>query len=329
MNKITFSFGKNWSQYAETIDAHVVETAKQTLANWLGEDTIARSKIVDIGSGSGLSSRALIELGCKELIAFDYDPASVATTTHVLKQFPDTSIKVFQGSILDMDLVKKYEESCDIVHSWGVLHHTGEMWKAIDNASKFCAREAYFFIALYQAGHKYEEHLRDKVAYNAMSENEKIEFVEKTLGGHLKSVSRISTRNSRGMNEYHDLIDWYGGLPYEVAYPSEVILYLAKRGFRPLRLFGQQQGGCTEYLFKNTGEELSDLLSANFQWGHCSEQNATTQTFQERLSADLSTAVAECQRESQSAILQLRKTTDSIVGCARRAGSLILKGRSS
>jgi 2-polyprenyl-3-methyl-5-hydroxy-6-metoxy-1,4-benzoquinol methylase len=25
--------------------------------------------------------------------------------------------------------------SCDVVYSWGVLHHTGAMWKALENAA--------------------------------------------------------------------------------------------------------------------------------------------------------------------------------------------------
>ena len=39
----------------------------------------------------------------------------------------------------------------DIVYSWGVLHHTGEMWRAIENAALPIAPNGVFYIALYSS----------------------------------------------------------------------------------------------------------------------------------------------------------------------------------
>ncbi len=106
MDKITFSFGKNWAEYADTVDAQAIETAKRTLKEWLGQERIAQSKIIDIGSGFGFSSRSLIELGCQDLVAFDYDQASVATTRKLLNNCTAEKLDIFHGSILDANLVE-------------------------------------------------------------------------------------------------------------------------------------------------------------------------------------------------------------------------------
>ncbi len=44
MDKITFSFGKNWAEYADTVDAQAIETAKRTLKEWLGQERIPNRK---------------------------------------------------------------------------------------------------------------------------------------------------------------------------------------------------------------------------------------------------------------------------------------------
>jgi hypothetical protein len=55
---------------------------------------------------------------------------------------------VLQGSVLDENFMRGLEPA-DIVYSWGVLHHTGDMWGAIRNASIPLKRGGVFFIALY------------------------------------------------------------------------------------------------------------------------------------------------------------------------------------
>ena len=39
----------------------------------------------------------------------------------------------------------------DIVYSWGVLHHTGDVWHAIENAASRVKPGGIFYIALYSA----------------------------------------------------------------------------------------------------------------------------------------------------------------------------------
>jgi 2-polyprenyl-6-hydroxyphenyl methylase/3-demethylubiquinone-9 3-methyltransferase len=90
---------------------------------------------LDIGSGSGLFSLAARRLGAK-VHSFDYDPQSVSCTKELKQRyFPnDSDWTIGQGSVLDVDYIKSLGKF-DIVYSWGVLHHTGALWQALDNAS--------------------------------------------------------------------------------------------------------------------------------------------------------------------------------------------------
>jgi hypothetical protein len=52
------------------------------------------------------------------------------------------------------------------------------------------------------------------------------------------------------MNIYHDLVDWYGGLPYEVASVSEVVQFCQERGLERQRVLERTDGANSVYLFR-------------------------------------------------------------------------------
>ena len=144
-----FRFGDNWRSFLSTLDDERIEFATDSLKQWLDTTSLEGKSFLDIGSGSGLFSLAARKLGAS-VTSFDFDPASVACTTELRSRyFPDDPHwTVLQGSVLDDAFVTSLARA-DITYSWGVLHHTGSLWRAIEIAQKTVAPSGLFFIAIY------------------------------------------------------------------------------------------------------------------------------------------------------------------------------------
>src|SRR2546421_3606687 len=144
-----FRFGENWQRYvSEYLTPERERIAAESLASLIESD-LSGKVFLDIGCGSGLFSLCAHRAGAREVISFDVDRDSVAATRslHESVGAPE-SWRVIHGSILDEDLVESLPRA-DVVYSWGVLHHTGEMWLAIRNAAGLVAEGGLFCIAIY------------------------------------------------------------------------------------------------------------------------------------------------------------------------------------
>jgi len=264
-----FEFGKNWSRFLEGVrDEHVV-TAESSLKRMLDIDSLAGLRFLDIGSGSGLFSLAARRLGAR-VHSFDYDPQSVACTAELRRRYfsDDAHWVVEEGSALDADYLAGLGHF-DIVYSWGVLHHTGHMWQALENAQLPVAPGGRLFIAIYNDnGSKSRRWAQIKHAYNnlprfvrapfallAMTPNETKSFLRAALDGRPGEYLRswVKPDDFRGMSRWHDIVDWVGGYPYEFATPEQIFDYYRERGFTLTKLKCGGVGlGCNEFVFVKT-----------------------------------------------------------------------------
>jgi 2-polyprenyl-6-hydroxyphenyl methylase/3-demethylubiquinone-9 3-methyltransferase len=257
-----FEFGANWAAFLSRLDENRIQTAEASLKEMLELDRLDGMTFLDVGSGSGLFSLAARRLGAR-VTSFDFDPKSVACTSELKQRYfeGDALWTIGTGSILDRDFVAGLPKS-DIVYSWGVLHHTGEMWKAIENALNLVAPSGMLYISIYndQGGAsrrwtkikrlyvKTPRHLRWAILLPAFGRLWGPTFVRDTLKRRPTSTWR--SRRARGMDPWRDLIDWVGGYPFEVAKPEEVFDFCTERGFRLRKLKTCGGGlGCNEFVF--------------------------------------------------------------------------------
>lgn len=254
-----FSFGENWQRFLDELHPLALERMATYVADWLGED-LRDCALVDIGSGQGMTSLVAYQAGAC-VTSIDIDPASVAATDRLRHFAGDPECwRTIEGSILDLGLIEQLG-TFDVVASWGVLHHTGDLWTAIDNAAAMVNPGGRLWIALYTRTRKSWRSLRTKRLYNRTPRS--LRRLVRGLYAAPKLASMALSRDfspirryheERGMSWWRDIEDWLGGLPYEVAGPGEVLARLRPRGFELVRLHDAQWEGDNDvYLFERHG----------------------------------------------------------------------------
>ena len=239
-DEITFSFGENWRDYLEHADEGALARAAEDIDTWIGLAQLRGATAIDVGSGSGIHSTVLHEAGVSRLVSMDVDPHSVHATRIMRERAGEpASWEIVEGSVLDADFLASLGGPFEFVYSWGVLHHTGDLWAAMENTVELVAPGGALWIALYAKGPNYGRDLKLKQTYNRAGKLRKRIMIYgdirrrmwKRLRRHQNPLA-WNEKKSRRMNTYHDIIDWYGGLPYEVASPEEVEEFLVERGFK-------------------------------------------------------------------------------------------------
>jgi SAM-dependent methyltransferase len=232
-----FTFGTNWIDYVnKTLNASIVMTHQNDLqANLTAAGiSIQNAKVFDIGCGSGLSSLSFLNLGAQSVYSIDVDEKSIEATNITKRNFANNSAN---WTIEKRSIFSPPKEKFSLVYSWGVLHHTGHLWRAVRNAAECVAPNGYIYLALYVSGPLFPFHLIQKQNFFRAGREEKLKILYSYLGG---SVDMFNIDN-RGMNRFHDAIDWLGGLPYEVCSPTQLIDFLPN--FRLLSLVNGAEGG--------------------------------------------------------------------------------------
>lgn len=261
-DELRYGFGKNWANFVkEKLSDEVVESSRAHMATLMKANDLAGKTFLDIGCGSGIHSLAALRMGAERIISFDYDQDSVTTTQRVREWAGSPeNWTVFQGSVLDKALMNSIEKA-DIVYSWGVLHHTGSMWEAVENAAIPLKPGGVFYIALYSSDNYVDPPpaywLDLKRRYNRAGPLRKaimeFQFAYRShIGPALRAgqnpLQTIRAYGARGMSYWTDVKDWLGGYPMEFAGLAETQAFVREKA--GLELVNLKTGeGCTEYVF--------------------------------------------------------------------------------
>lgn len=263
-----FAFGRNWARFLASVNEDRIQVAQDSLRSLLRRDDLSGCRFLDAGSGSGLFSLAAHRLGAA-VTSFDVDPDSVASTQELKRRFGQDAAgwRVLYGSLLDQAFLDTLGEF-EVVYCWGVAHHTGSMWTAIENLSSLVKTDGSLVLAIYN------DQLYISRAWGAVKRVYQrlpvflrplyvvaigfASFAKRLVVTILACMLRLFTlRNpfvplmnwaretqSRGMHGWYDLV---GGWPFEVARPEAVFRFMRDRGFMLQELTTSVGHGCNEF----------------------------------------------------------------------------------
>jgi SAM-dependent methyltransferase len=256
-----FDFGDNWAQYAEGVTETHVARATVALTRLVGPGLAGKS-FLEIGCGSGIHSLAALRLGAASIVAFDIDARAVETARALLSHYwRESNWRVEQRSIFD---VAPGSLQADVVYSWGVLHHTGDMWTALERATSLVSPRGHLVIALYRKTPmcpfwRIEKRLyaHGPPWYRRAAEAGFTALFTAALAATGRNPRRYIENygSARGMDFATDIRDWLGGYPYQSAAPAEVRRRMEAKGFTQAQFFpcktrfGLLGVGCDEYVF--------------------------------------------------------------------------------
>ena len=259
-----FAFGENWMKFIREIDERHIIQAENSLKEMLEIQHLNGRTFLDVGCGSGLFSLAAKRLGAI-VFSFDCDPKSVACAQELKKRYfeNDNEWTIDLGSVLDSKYLKDLGKF-DIVYSWGVLHHTGNMYSALKNVILNVEVKGKLFIALYNDQGR-QSKLWWKIKKFYVTQPKILRWIV-IVPAYIKLwgpatirdlilLRPFSTwnayRKNRGMSPHIDVIDWIGGFPFEVSKPEEIFSFYKNLGFNLCVLKTIAGGhGCNQFVFQ-------------------------------------------------------------------------------
>jgi 2-polyprenyl-6-hydroxyphenyl methylase/3-demethylubiquinone-9 3-methyltransferase len=201
-------------------------------------------------------------MGARGDLGVDIDPQCVTASRQLLQAWKGVG-RVEMRSVFDLDTER--DGFFDIVYSWGVLHHTGDLWRAVRCATQMVGPKGYLVLAVYRRTPLCGFWSIEKRLYAhgpawfrkvAQTVFKALFTVGLLAQGRNPSTYVRSYRSNRGMDWNHDVHDWLGGWPYQSATPDEVTGFVKELGFAPVRalthdakVFGLFGSHCDEFVF--------------------------------------------------------------------------------
>jgi 2-polyprenyl-6-hydroxyphenyl methylase/3-demethylubiquinone-9 3-methyltransferase len=274
-----FAFGANWWRFLSRLTESQIATAEESIQALFHRERLDGLTFFDVGCGSGLFSLAANRLGAK-VLSIDFDPQSVACAEELRNRYGSgAGWEIAQGSARDPDFMASHG-TFDVIYSWGVLHHTGDMWTAIDITSKAVKPGGHFCLSIYNDQGAWSDRWKFvKKSYVAAPSFLKPLIVLAVAAGYecyaipintLRSITRVLRlknplppwqewfrsrfgQKERGMTYWTDMVDWVGGWPFEVAKPEEIFRFLRDRGFilTEMTTVGGRLG-CNQLVFRKS-----------------------------------------------------------------------------
>ena len=256
-----FDFGQNWKNFSKNkLDEQKIKQAQNDFIELVKGIELKNKTFIDIGFGQGLGLLTSAKLGA-EPVGVDINKKCEETLELNKVHFPElkeVNIPVIVGSVLDKEILQQIRntyKTYDVIHSWGVLHHTGNMWKAIDNCCQLINPTGKFILAIYNKHWSSKPWYYIKKLYNYSPGIIKrlmvyffyvVIFLAKFL-----VTFKNPLKKDRGMNFYYDVVDWIGGYPYEYASKNQVVSYMQIKGFDLIRYRAAEvPTGCNEFIFE-------------------------------------------------------------------------------
>lgn len=208
--------------------------AVSKLREEFGVESFDGMRFLDLGCDGGVFSLAAYQLGADEVVSVgDAEEVSLSDRLRESEQTDRWSIQ--RGNVLDDAFVDELG-AFDAVYCWDVVHHTGAMWDAIDNATKTVAAGGTLCLGVYneKRGGLYDSRRAHQLKriYSVLPPIGQ-DLLVYAWGGAILAYRLFAHRQPPGeyissVDDRHghtfwtDIREWVGRLPFEYATPEAV-----------------------------------------------------------------------------------------------------------
>lgn len=143
------NFGLQWNEFSkvqiDSLNGSDESEKRLLLQSNLKPEFFKGKTVLEVGAGCGRFTEILLKFGAK-VIALDYSTAIDANKKNNLKDEKQNNLSLFQGDLFNLPLK---ENSFDIVICYGVIQHTGDNERAINELLKYPKKGGLLLMDIY------------------------------------------------------------------------------------------------------------------------------------------------------------------------------------